>query len=305
MSRFKAVSVVCSAVLLARLALAGPLPDEARAAPAIHPLWPQGAPGAVGSDEKDKPTLTVHAPSAEKRNGCAVVVCPGGGYGFLAVDHEGRQVGEWLSSQGVTAFVLSYRIAPRYRHPAPLEDAQRAIRTVRARAEEWGVDSKRIGILGFSAGGHLASTAGTHFDDGKPAAEDPVERVSSRPDFMVLAYPVISLTEPYTHKGSLRNLLGDSPETELVLSLSNERQVTARTPPTFLFHTDADEGVPSENSVAFYLALRRAGVPAELHIYEKGAHGVGLAPEDPVLATWPERCAAWMEAKGFLKRPAR
>ena len=306
MSRFETVSIACSAVFLARLGLAGQIPEEPQAVRKIEALWPQGAPDAVGSEDKDKPTLTIHAPATEKKNGCAVVVCPGGGYGFLAVDHEGRQVGEWLSSLGVTAFVLNYRIAPRYHHPAPLQDAQRAIRTVRARAGEWGVDSTRIGILGFSAGGHLASSAGTHFDDGVAAAEDPVERVSSRPDFMVLAYPVISFTEPYTHTGSLRNLLGDSPAAELVLSLSNERQVTARTPPTFLFHTNADKGVPPENSVAFYLALRKAGVPAELHIYEKGDHGVGLAQKDPVLATWPERCAAWMGARGFLeKRPAR
>ncbi len=268
--------------------------------PKVEILWPKGAPGAVGAEPADKPTLTIHQPAPEKANGCAVVVCPGGGYGFLALDHEGKQVGEWLGSCGVTAFILSYRIAPRYHHPAPLQDAQRAVRTVRARAKEWSVDPARIGILGFSAGGHLASTAGTHFDEGIAASDDLIERVSSRPDFMVLCYPVISFTAPYTHTGSRDNLLGKSAPPELVLSFSNELQVTAKTPPAFLFHTTEDTGVPPENSVAFYLAFRKAGVPAELHIYEKGQHGVGLAQKDPVLSTWPDRCRAWMEARGFL-----
>ncbi|HLU48169.1 MAG TPA: alpha/beta hydrolase, partial [Planctomycetota bacterium] len=271
-------------------------------APELVRLWPDGAPGAVGDEEADKPSLTIHRPAPAKANGAAVVVCPGGGYGFLAVDHEGKQVAEWLNSFGVTAFVLRYRIAPRYRHPAPLEDARRAIRLVRARADEWKIDPKRIGILGFSAGGHLASTAATQFEKGAEGATDPVERVSSRPDFAVLCYPVISFVESYTHRGSLRNLLGDSPAPELVESMSSERRVTAETPPTFLFHTNEDRGVPPENSIAFYLALRRHEVPAELHIYEKGRHGVGLAPGDPVLSTWPERCRAWMEARGYLKK---
>jgi acetyl esterase/lipase len=220
----------------------------------------------------------------------------------LADDHEGRQVARWLNSIGVTAFVLKYRIAPRYHHPAPLQDAQHALRTVRANAKEWHVDLKRIGIWGFSAGGHLAATAGTHFDDGKVDAEDPIERVSCRPDFMILAYPVITFTEAGMHRGSRSNLLGPDPDPKLVESLSNEKQVTARTPPTFLFHTDADRGVVPENSVLFYLALRKAGVPAELHIYEKGAHGVGLAPKDAILSSWPERLAAWMRGRDLLKK---
>jgi acetyl esterase/lipase len=231
------------------------------------------------------------------------VVCPGGGYGALADDHEGRQVARWLNSLGVAAFVLKYRIAPRYHHPAPLRDAQHAIRTVRANAQDWHIDPQRVGIWGFSAGGHLASTAGTHFDDGKPDAEDPIERVSCRPDFLILAYPVITFTEPSTHKGSRRNLLGQEPDPKLVESLSNEKQVTAQTPPTFLFHTDADRGVPPENSVLFYLALRKAGVPTELHIYEKGQHGVGLAPKDPILSSWPGRLADWMKGRGLLTAP--
>jgi enterochelin esterase family protein len=265
-------------------------------------LWPQGAPGAVGNEEADKPSLTVYPPPADKANGAAVVVCPGGGYGFLAMDHEGRQVADWLNNLGVTAFVLKYRIAPRYHHPAPLDDAQRALRTVRARASEWHVDPRRIGIWGFSAGGHLASTAGTHFDAGRPEADDPIDRVSCRPDFLILAYPVISMAQTTTHGGSRHNLLGDHPDPKLVESLSNETQVTPQTPPTFLFHTNTDTAVLPENSVLFYLALRKAGVPVEMHIFERGQHGVGLAPRDPVLSSWPDRLAAWLRIRGLLRK---
>jgi acetyl esterase/lipase len=264
-------------------------------------LWPQGAPGAKGQEPVDKPSLTVFLPEPAKANGTAVVVCPGGGYRTLATDHEGRQVAQWLNSLGVAAFVLQYRLGPRYNHPAPLQDAQRAIRLVRSRAKEWKIDQQRVGIWGFSAGGHLASTTGTHFDKGDSKAEDPIERESCRPDFLILGYPVITLDGPYAHKGSRANLLGDKPDPKLVESLSNDRQVTADTPPTFLMHTDADTGVVPENSILFYLALRKAKVPAELHIYEKGRHGVGINPKDPVLATWKDRLAAWMKGRGLLK----
>jgi len=276
--------------------------NAAAAEPKAELLWPDGAPGAVGNEDADKPSLTIWLPPADKANGAAVVICPGGGYGGLAVGHEGKDVAAWLNSLGVAGFMLQYRHAPRYRHPAPLQDAQRAIRTARARAEEWKIDPKRIGILGFSAGGHLASTAGTHFDDGNAEAKDPIDRVSCRPDFMVLVYPVISFTTKYTHAGSKNNLLGKNPDAKLVESLSNETQVTAKTPPTFLIHAGGDTGVPSENSVLFYMALRGAGVPAELHIYEKGGHGFGLAPGDPILSTWPSRCAEWMRSRGWLSR---
>ncbi|HLN29490.1 MAG TPA: alpha/beta hydrolase-fold protein [Gemmataceae bacterium] len=269
----------------------------------VIPLWPQGAPGAVGDEAADKPSLTIYLPPAEIATGTAVVVCPGGGYGALAVDHEGRQPAEWLNSQGIAAFVLKYRIAPRYHHPAPVQDAQRALRTVRANATQWNVHADRIGIWGFSAGGHLASTAGTHFDLGITSAEDPIDRVSCRPDFLILCYPVITFTAtPTTHMGSRQNLLGKEPDPKLVLNLSNDTQVTTATPPTFLFHTNEDKGVPSENSVLFYTALRKAGVPAELHIYEKGPHGVGLAPGNPVLSTWTGRLKDWLEGRGLLKR---
>lgn len=269
------------------------------AAPKTELLYPSGAPGAVGADDADKPSLTLFLP--EKPNGAAIVVCPGGGYGHLAVDHEGKQIGEWLNTLGVTAFMLKYRIAPRYKHPAPIQDAQRAIRTVRAKAKEWKIDPHRVGILGFSAGGHLASTAATHFDEGLADAKDDIDRQSCRPDFAVLCYPVISFTTPYMHVGSKNNLLGKDADPKLVENFSNELQVTEKTPPTFLFHTNEDSGVPPENSVLFYMALRRAKVPAELHIYEKGRHGVGLAKQDPILSTWSARCADWLKTRGLLE----
>ena len=272
--------------LLLALTMAGAASLPAQRPPDKVPvelLWPRGAPGAVGGEDADKPSLTLYLPPAARANGTAVVVCPGGGYGHLALDHEGDQIGRWLNSFGVAAFVLQYRIAPRYHHPAPIQDAQRALRTVRSRASEWRVAPDRIGIWGFSAGGHLASTAGTHFDSG--------------------AYPVISFTTEYTHRGSLRNLLGENPDPKLVESLSNEKQVTPQTPPTFLFHTNEDTGVPAENSVLFYLALRKAKVPAEIHVFERGPHGVGLAPLDEVLSGWSGRLAAWFQTRGLLAAP--
>ncbi|MDQ6708654.1 MAG: alpha/beta hydrolase, partial [Acidobacteriota bacterium] len=236
--------------------------------------------------------LTIYPPPAGKAAGTGVVICPGGGYGALAMDHEGKQVAEWLNSLGVAGFVLEYRLGPKYHHPIELGDAQRAMRYVRSNAKTFGIEPDRVGIMGFSAGGHLAATAGTHFDT--------VDGVSSRPDFLILCYPVISFTTPYTHKGSMKNLLGENPDPELVKNLSNEVQVTARTPPTFLFHTNGDTGVPAENSVLFYLALRNAGVPAEMHIYQNGKHGVGLAQSDPVLSSWPGRLADWLRVRGLL-----
>ncbi len=290
--------MIAHALLTLGLALAG----ADKPGTTVELLWPQEAPGAVGTEDADKPSLTVYLPPEDKATGTAVVVCPGGGYGFLARGHEGKDPAEWLNRHGVAAFVLQYRIAPRYHHPAPLQDAQRALRTVRARAREWHVNPNRVGIWGFSAGGHLASTAATHFDAGKPDADDPVERVGCRPDFAILCYPVISLLPPYAHGGSRDNLLGKHPDPELVKSLCNDLRVTAQTPPTFLFHTDEDAGVLPENSVLFYLALKKAKVPAEMHIYEKGKHGVGLAPGDPVLSSWTGRLADWLKGRGLLTR---
>jgi acetyl esterase/lipase len=267
-------------------------------------LWPGGAPESQGIEDIDQPSLAPYLVPAGRGTGTAVIVCPGGGYGHLAMDHEGDQVAKWLNSLGVSAFVLKYRLGPKYHHPVELWDAQRAIRTVRAKAAEYRLSPDRIGIMGFSAGGHLASTAGTHFDAGDPDNGDPINRVSSRPDFLVLCYPVISFGE-FAHQGSRRNLLGENPDPKLVESLSNETQVTARTPPTFLFHTTNDAAVPVENSVMFYAALRKAGVPAELHIYERGPHGVGLAQSDEALSTWPARLADWLRVRGLLNSAAR
>ncbi|REK11226.1 MAG: alpha/beta hydrolase [Planctomycetota bacterium] len=278
--------------------------SPAWAEPKVELLWPEGAPGAKGDSDDDKPTLTIMLPPEDKANGAAVVVCPGGGYGHLAFGYEGVDVGQWLSDHGVAAFVLKYRHrGTGYGHPAPLDDAQRAIRTVRARADEFGVDPQRIGILGFSAGGHLASSAGTHYDAGDSNAKDAIARASCRPEFLILCYPVISFTTPYTHKGSRKNLLGENPDAKLVESFSNELQVTEDTPPTFLWHTSEDKGVPPENSVLFYLALHKAGVPAEMHIYEKGRHGLGLAQEVPAVSSWPGRCIDWMRGRGLLEKP--
>lgn len=264
----------------------------------IFPLWPREAPGAMGYGAGDVPTLTLFLPPANRATGTAVVVCPGGGYGGLATDHEGVQIAAWLNARGIAAVMLCYRLAP-YRHPIPLQDAQRALRTVRARAEEWGIDPARIGIWGFSAGGHLCATLSTHFDAGNLHADDPIERLSCRPDFAILAYPVICMEPPYAHLGSRDNLLGAHPEPALIADVANEQHVRADTPPTFLFHTDSDAGVLPENSVLYYLALRRAGVPAELHIYADGPHGIGLKLEDPILGTWSDRLADWFTVRGL------
>lgn len=270
--------------------------------PATIPLWPDGVPGAVGTEDADRPTLTIYQPAIPQATGTAIVVCPGGAYGGLAMDHEGHQVARLLTSRGVAAFILKYRLGPRYRHPAMLQDVLQAIRTVRAGAERYRVRPDRIGVMGFSAGGHLASSAATLFDRGDGSTAKAIGRTSSRPDFAVLVYPVIVMGGEVTHTGSQTNLLGPSPSPELVARLSTEKQVTTDTPPTFLFHTDEDEGVPAENSILFYLALRKAGVAAELHVYEKGHHGVGLAPGDPVLRSWPERLFEWMAGRGLLAK---
>ena len=269
----------------------------------VELLWPNGAPGAKGNEDGDKPSLTIYLPSKEKATGAAVVICPGGGYGHLAMDHEGHQIAQWLNSLGVAGFVLKYRHrGVGYSHPAPLQDAQRAIRMVRSRATEWNIDPNRIGIIGFSAGGHLASSAGTHFKNRYYDTTDVIDNNSSRPDFMILVYPVISLVESYTHSRSKENLLGSNPDKQLMENLSNEKQVTPETPPTFLVHTDQDKKVPAENSIYFYLALRKASVPAELHIYQQGPHGFGLGQKYGAVSSWPERCAEWMKGQGLLEK---
>ncbi len=267
------------------------------------PLWPEGAPGALGNADKDIPALTVYLPEPEKATGAAVVICPGGGYGMLA-PHEGRDYARFLNEQGIAGFVLKYRLGSAgYKHPVMLQDAARAVRTVRARASEWKLDPKRIGIMGSSAGGHLASTLLTHFDEGKADAADIIERQSSRPDVGILCYAVITLGQ-YTHQGSKNNLLGSNPSPELVKDLSNELQVTANTPPCFIWHTWEDTAVPVENSLQFAEALRRAKVPFDLHIYQKGPHGLGLGTRDwgPTKRhPWTSDCIFWLKAQGFAK----
>ena len=260
------------------------------------PLWPDGAPGALGQADKDIPTLTPYLPDAAQATGAAIVICPGGGYGALA-GHEGKDYALWLNEQGVAGFVLKYRLGSHgYRHPIMWQDAARALRLVRAQASTWGVDPKRIGIMGSSAGGHLASTLLTHFDGGKPDAMDPVDRQSSRPDLGILCYAVITMGE-HTHQGSKQNLLGRDPSAELVKLLSNEQQVTPQTPPCFVWHTWEDAAVKVENSLDFAAALRRAGVPFDLHVYQRGQHGIGLANGHP----WTRDCTFWLKAQGFVK----
>jgi acetyl esterase/lipase len=271
--------------------------EEASPRPIV--LWPDGAPGAIGSEEADIPTLTPYLPSRDKATGAAVIVCPGGGYGFLTLIH-GESAGERLNSMGVAAFVLKYRNL-RYKHPAPWQDAARAIRTVRARAAEWRIDPKRIGIMGFSAGGHLASMTGTHFDRGRSDAADPIERVSSRPDLMILSVAVITMRRPHAHAGSVRNLLGEDPDERLLAFCSTDEQVTKGTPPTLIISSWSDPIVPIENSLMFAAALRKAGVPCEMHVYEQGPHNF-LNAEGParrVLDTWWDRCMDWLRLRGF------
>lgn len=288
---FAALIATCGVIAAGEQKAGKPLPQR---------LWSADAPGAAGKKPEDTPSVTVYLPPADKDTGAALVICPGGGYGFLAMDHEGHQIARWLNSFGVAGVILQYRIAPRYRHPAPLQDAQRAIRFTRAHAEEWKIDPKRVGILGFSAGGHLASTAGTHFDAGKADADDSVERQSCRPDFLVLCYPVITFKGPHAHLGSRNNLLGKDAKDELVEDMCNDKRVTPQTPPTFLVHTTEDSGVPPENSVLFYQALRQNKVAAELHIYDKGRHGLGLGPKELPFSSWPGRCQDWMRTQGLL-----
>jgi acetyl esterase/lipase len=263
-------------------------------------LWDKSAPGALGDKPEDIPTLTLYPATHHEGPTPAIIVAPGGSYHHLAANHEGRQLANWFNAMGITAFVLQYRLGPRYHHPIELGDAQRAMRVVRSRAKDFNIDPAQVGFMGFSAGGHLASTLATHFDSGNASDPDPVNRENCRPDFVILAYPVISMTADYSHKGSAENLLGNPPDPALAKQLSNELNVTPSTPPTFLFSTSADTLVPPENTVAFYLALHKAGVPAEMHIFEKGPHGVGLDLNDVALSEWGTLLRNWLRVRGVL-----
>lgn len=282
----------------------------------ILPLWENDPPNYRESGEVtiwdtsdivrirlvQKPDIAIFLPSKKNATGEAVIICPGGGYQILAYDWEGSDIARWLNSRGIAAFVLKYRlpgsssnIVP---HKSPLLDAQRAMRLVRYHAEEWNVDPSRIGIMGFSAGGHLASSLSTHYDGGDPGGTDPVERMSCRPDFSVLIYPVISFTGEFTHSGSKRALLGDHPDEELVTYFSSELQVTDDTPPAILVHSNDDTGVPVENSLVYFQALRAHKIPSELHIYPYGGHGFSLAIGMGHLSTWPDRVIDWIRYLG-------
>jgi len=279
-------------------------PSQSQADPRVAlslktiPLWAGRAPDSQGERPQDMPTLTVVGPDGAPSFATAVIVAPGGAYLGLASGHEGRQVADWFAAHGVTAFVLTYRLTPYgYRHPTQLHDAQRALRWVRSHADEYGIDPARIGMIGFSAGGHLTAMAETMFDAGDPNAADPVDRVSSRPDFAVLAYPTIDIGQGVLSK---TGIAGAHPTAEIIRDLSPALHVTARTPPTFIFHTSTDELVPARNSTLFYDALRAAGVPAELHIFAEGRHGQGLAMTDPALSLWPMLLQNWLQGIGMI-----
>lgn len=267
-------------------------------------LWEQGAPGAVGTQAEDKPHLEFFgaSPDAKLKDGLhtAVIVCPGGGYNHLAYDKEGTRIAEWLNLQGVSAFVLTYRLTPRYHYPAPIEDGQRAVRWVRAHASEYGVAPDRIGVWGFSAGGHLVGILGTEFDAGKPDAADPVERVSDRPDFAISSYGGLTLDPAVAKPGAMHSLFGDKDSPELREKMSPDKHVTPQTPPFFLYATTTDQSVPVLSSVVFYTALKKAGIPAEMHIFEEGPHGTGLAQQYPALSLWTTALTNWMRLHGWL-----
>lgn len=294
--------------VFALLLAAAPL--FAHAAPQSMPLWPEGVPNAragLGAERLDDgrirnvstPTLTMYAPSVDRANGTAVVICPGGGYGWVAVQREGEQVATWLASLGVTSFVLKYRLQE-HGHPAPLQDVLRAVRLVRSQAARYGVRADRIGVMGSSAGGHLAASAGTLFDHplGRTGAE--LDKTSARPDFLVLMYPVIAMEGPAAHGGSRKALLGAHPSAADLALMSLERQVTPATPPTLLIHTQEDPVVPVENSILFYQALTRNKVPAEMYLFEHGAHGMGMRPGLGTTSEWPKRAEEWLRARGLL-----
>jgi acetyl esterase/lipase len=268
------------------------------------PLWEhqRDIPYSRGSTAKDIPSLSVFLPEPAAVPAPAIIICPGGGYGFRVDDFEGTNVAEWFAERGWAAFVLKYRIpADGYPHPVPLLDAQRAVRLVRSRAAEWNIDPTQIAIMGFSAGGHLASTLVTHFDAGNATSPDPVERQSCRPDYAVLVYPVITLAPGVTHEGSKARLLGPQPDAALVENLSNERQVTPQTPPTVLVHAADDFMVPIENSRLMLAALEKAGVPCALQEYPSGGHGFGFGPNhDKAPPGWLDRVQAWLGTQGYI-----
>jgi acetyl esterase/lipase len=296
--------------LLLPLLMTAIIPSAPAAAPLEIPLWPEGVPGArdIGPEQNSDginvsnvsvPTLTVYGPAVDRPNGTAVIICPGGGYTNLSFEREGVQFAHWLSTLGVTSFVLKYRMKE-FGHPAPLQDMLRAVRLVRSRAAEFKVNPARLGVMGSSAGGHLAACAGTMFDDPAGRTGAALDAVSARPDFLLLMYPVITMEDPFVHAGSRRSLLGPSPAPELRRQLSVDQRVTAATPPTLLIHTQADRTVPVENSILFFQALTRAGVPAEMYLFEHGTHGMGMKADFGTASEWPKRAEEWLRSRGLL-----
>lgn len=281
------------------------------AAPAVViPLWPEGVPNAkpeLGEEiiaegrisNVSVPTLTIYAPAVDRPNGTAVIVCPGGGYSYVSNEREGVQYANWLSTLGITSFVLKYRMAE-FGHPAPLQDVLRAVRIVRSRATEFKINPDRIGVMGSSAGGHLTASAGTLFNHAAGKTSAPLDAVSARPDFLILMYPVITMKDPFAHAGSRKSLLGAHPSAELLQLMSLEDQVTPATPPTLLIHTQEDRTVPVENSIAFYQALTRAKVPAEMYLFEHGGHGIGMRDGLGTASNWPKRAEEWLRTRGLL-----
>lgn len=274
-------------------------------------LWPDGAPsdnGMTQPEEKFNGVWVRNVSEAEMfvvcpenaRNSAAVIICPGGGYGMEAMDHEGFNIASWLRDKGIAGIVLKYRL-PYGHKDIPSDDLKRAVRLVRSKAEEWGIDPDKVGIAGSSAGGHLASTVGTHFDYGDKNSFDPIERLSSRPDFMLLLYPVITFKESFTHTGSRVNLIGQTNDWNLVQEFSNELHVTPETPPTFLILADDDDAVPPRNSIEFYMALKENNVPAELHIYQEGGHGFGLRDNNLPVDEWPDLFYTWLKAQKIIE----
>ena len=285
----------------------------------IMPLWDGLIPNKINSGEEEirshgdilwvskvqEPTLEIYLPTQKNRTGQGVVICPGGGYRGLAYDWEGTDVAKWLNSKGSAAFVLKYRLPDSKslvnRHEVPLMDAKRAIQKVRAQADEWGLSSAKIGVMGFSAGGNLASSLSVHYDTSNPEL-DSLSTINTRPDFCILVYPVITMDTTFGHRGSRNSLLGSNPSDELVTFFSNELHVNAQTPPTFLLHSSNDEGVPVENSIRFYQALQREKVWAEMHIYPSGGHGYALAMGNNYLENWPDLLFAWLKRLDELDR---
>jgi len=294
---------------VAALLFASALPLAQAASNNVLPLWPEGVPGAkaIGLEKNEEgrtsnvsePTLTVYGPAIDRPNGTAVIIAPGGGYVRLSTNREGEQYAAWLSTLGVTSFVLKYRMQE-FGHPAPLQDVLRAVRLVREHAGEYHIRPDRIGVMGSSAGGHLAASAGTLFDSPLGRTGAAIDKVSARPDFLMLMYPVITMEEPAVHKGSRTALLGKNPGKDALQLMSVEKQVTAQTPPTLLIHTQEDQAVPVENSILFYQALTRAKVPAEMYLFEHGSHGMGMRAGLGTASSWPKRAEEWLKERGLL-----